>query len=402
MARQARGVGVRVQTPEEAANAEVGEAWGLPVPQNGIAQMQREPPEDGESIEETATDRVARMLSSAGQDDRAIVRLYRVTGPNKYAWCDDYSPGDFEAGGFAMIRRKWGVGEYQVRLYGVRPGTNYTAIRAKENITIAETIEAPPPVASAVPNELARVLETMAAQQAALLQALTTRPAAPDPMAQMRDMLGLMTAMRGAMGLDAQASKSGVSEALAIVRELREASSELNPPDDADNPVGALTRMLPSVIDMVKTGMAQQGAQAPQFPVVELPSALTAAPVSSPVTTHFEDDQPQPESVDKMSITTLRMHLAVLIDMASKNMPAAEAAESVYNKAPDEVLDMLGYPGWLDLLGKFESGVLPYREWFTNVAAIVAEIIKEESERGDDGEGPETEPGVHRPEGAQS
>lgn len=393
MARQARNVGVRVATPEEEANARAGESWGLPVAQTG-AMHQLPASIDDEEIEETAADRVARMLSSSGDDDTARVSLYRMIGPRKYGWCDDYSPAEFEAGGLGMVRKKWGVGEFEIRLYAKRPGTNLFAIRAREMVTLVESQDVTTgAVPAQVPNELARVLETMAAQQAALLQALTARPAAPDPMTQMRDMLGLMTSMRGAMGLDVQAPKSGVSEALAIVRELREASSELNPPDDADNPVGALTRMLPSVLDMVKTGMAQQGAQVPQFPVVELPPALSAAPVSSPVTLHSQPEQQQPEN-DPMNATLLRMHLAALLDMAEKKVSPANAAETVFAEAPEEVLDMLAYAGWLDLLGKFEPKVLLHRDWFTSVAAIVAEIIKEEFDRTDD-EGPETAPAVH-------
>lgn len=372
------------------------EAWQLEV-----QRRQQEAP-DEEPIEETAADRVQRMLSSSGDDDTARVSLYRLPAPRKYEWCDDYSPAEFEAGGLAMIRKKWGPGSYEIRLYGKRPGTTLFSIRAKEIITIVQSSE-PTPGGHAMPSELTALLATLAQQQQqqaetqrAMLEAITNRPVI-DPMAQMTQMLQMMALMRQATGAN-EAPKNNLKEIVEAMREMREVSKEFGPQGDKEES-DPLMAMLPGVLDLVKASAQRPVPQAVEFPPVALPA---------PVEQHQTEERAPDETVnpvednDPMSITTLRLHLAVLLDMASKHTVPAEAAEVVYSKAPDEILDMLSYPGWFDLLVRFEPSAAPHKVWLENVSAIVVQIMKEESETiSEDESGPETVPAVHR-EGVQS
>ena len=189
------------KNPDARATAEAAFEWRAPV--NGAGTESAPPDDDGQLIdyEETAVDRVARMLDSLSKDDRASVKLYRVMpGTAKREWCKDYTPADFEAGGLAMIRKEWGAGQYEIRLYGSHPATGNFGVIARDTINIAEsmnqTVAAP-----AVNNELAQVLKSMQDQQAALIEAIKQRP---DPMQGMKETLGLMVMMREAMGISNQ------------------------------------------------------------------------------------------------------------------------------------------------------------------------------------------------------
>ncbi len=135
--------------------------WGVPV--NGAAH-DAVPLEDDEA-EETPADRVRAVLDMVRDSERAEVKLFRVTGPNQYGWCEDYSIEQFEAGGFGMIRDNWGPGEYEIRLYSVHPVHNRFMVRAKPRIKIEANPNAKPaaPAAPAVDPAMREMLAQMAA-----------------------------------------------------------------------------------------------------------------------------------------------------------------------------------------------------------------------------------------------
>lgn len=357
------------------------DAWQLEIAKNNNEHVDDSDEPESPQLEESATDRLARMLSSVEGDDKAVVKLWRVIAPMKYAWCEDYSPLEFESVGFAGIRRKWGKGEYQVRLYSTR--NKQTSIRAQQNVTIMEALENDAPIhipAPAVPAELTQLLALMAQQQqqmaqsqAALLQAVTARPEAPDPTTQMKEMLGLLVLMRQATGADSQ-PKSNIAEIVAAVRELRSVSEEINPPKDSGDP---MMDMLPGVLDLVKTGMAQRQMDSPSsaaVPIVMLPPALADEP-------HPNQPQPQPQPQphpEGESMHPMQMQFMILLDMAKRKHPTEKAAAHVYAKAPDEVIEMLAYEHWFDLLARVAPDAVPYREWFEAVGKKVNEMLESE------------------------
>lgn len=365
--------------------------WRVQVPPSGAVQ----PPlfDDDEPPEESPVDRVFAVLETARTAERATVKLYRVGAkPGQYAWCDDYTIEEFEAGGFAMIREKWGPGEYEIRLYAIRPTDGRFGVLSKPRITIeagiiAQQYQIAPPAPPAVDPAMREMLAQMANTQAAMLQALTQRP---DPMANMQQMLTLAASFKQAFG-SGESSKSTITEIVGAIRELKGAATELIPDkpgdDDSDNPM----KLLPSVLDLVGKFAPQpvQQAQpaAPFFPPVALPPALAVNPapaapetVSLPVTqtapAQSTNDAPSDDEMNALQLVLFRGYLSKLCAMsAAGNVEAA--AEFALQKLPDEAFDVLEMPNWFELLAQFYPGAAQHREWLDKVRARVLQLANE-------------------------
>lgn len=367
--------------------------WRLQVQSTGVTA----PPEtDDEPLEESAVDRVFSVLETARTAERATVKLYRVGAkPGQFAWCDDYTVEEFEAGGFAMIREKWGPGEYEIRLYAIRPTDGRFGVLSKPRITIEAGIDAQrnpiAPPAPTVDPAMREMLAQMAANQAAMLQALTNRP---DPMANMQQMLSLAASFKQAFG-GGESSKSTITEIVGAIRELKGAASELVPEKsgadaDDDSPM----KLLPSVLDLVGRFAPQAGAQSlPMpagspglvFPPVTLPPSIASNPVapvdsavSSPVTQSHQvsNDVPNDEEMNAIQIVLFRGYLGKLCGMSAGGN-VEEAASFVVDKMPNEAIDVLELPNWFEMLAQFYPGAASHREWLEKVRVRVLQIINE-------------------------
>ncbi len=354
-----------------------GEHWQNPA--NGHAVMAL--PDDDPAEEETAADRVAAMLQGARGDARAVVKIFREPERGKQQiWCDDIAPEDFESGGFAMMRRRWGPGDYVVRLYGTRPGKGGTldgfGIIAAQHVTIAaDAGDASAPAAQGVPTGLAQVLENMAQTQARMLEAITNRPQV-DQLAQMGTLLGLMTQMREAMGLGGASrgpAPKTILEQLQELKAVKELLPELGADAKSDEPADPLLAMLPGLVDLIKT--QQAGAAAQPMPAVTMPPSIAHAPIpatNEPPAPQEGADMPIIED-PQQAIAALQKHLRNLVKLAAANVDPELGADMVYDHLPDELVDGLAAENWFDLLSGFEPAVTPHREWFTKVRDIAVQ-----------------------------
>lgn len=370
------------------------EEWRLQVPPKTGAML---PPDfDGDEVpEESPVDRVFAVLETARTAERATVKLYRVgTKPGQYSWCDDYTIEEFEAGGFAMIREKWGPGEYEIRLYAIRPTDGRFGVLSKPRITIEAGLDAQrnpiaPPAPPAVDPAMREMLAQMAQSQQAMLQALTNRP---DPMAQIQNVIALAGAMRQAFG-GGESSKSTITEIVGAIRELKGAANELVPGAAEEKEPSPLS-MLPQVLDVVgkfAPAFAQQNAQpvaaqpVPHFPPVALPPAIAGNPtpavdpaVSSPVAQPAQgpSDVPSDDEMNAIQIVLFRGYLSKLCAMSAAGN-VEEAASYVVDKMPNEAIDVLEMPNWFEMLAQFYPGAAPHREWLDKVRARVLQMMNE-------------------------
>ena len=361
-------------------NAQTGEARLLPVglhpddqPLTDAAQ-QLVPVEP--DIEETATDRVSAMLAQASGYDRAELNVYRmVNGAREY--CRKFRPDEFEDGSFDMLREMFGPGEYELRLYSTDPVTRKFSVR---NLTRIKISDVKTPARAELPSGLSQVLTTIAQGQQQMLQALVDIKQAPpkDPMEEMTRMLGMMTAMREAMGLNQQPQgreKSSIGEIVSAIRELRGAAEELTP--QAEKEPESLMGMLPKVLELVKTGQQAQQGMDPGLGGM-MPQA-DPGPVLSPVTLPASMMQTQPED-EPVKITTafkLRAYLKALVDMAKAKDPVPKAAQFVYEKLPDDLLDMMELPAWYDMLASVAPEVRDHREYITQVRNAALALLNQ-------------------------
>lgn len=344
-----------------------------------------------EVFEDTAENRIQAMMEQA-RDTGSILRLYRVERNNKLSWIEDFSPSEWEEGGERMVRESYGPGDYEVRLWqkGVR-----APLRGKLQMHIAGPRVTAPPAPTTDPN-LAQILASIAENQRTMLQAITERPPQPDPTVEMTKMLNLMVTMRQAMGVDQQQPRSQIGEIVAAIRELREASEEIAPPKEAEGLMG----QLPRVLDLVQSGMQAQAQQPPQpqsmlpIPPIALPESIAQAPVPSPSPQPglqlVPDLKPTPTESPKeaavfnpLSILQLRAYLKTLLKMAEKDEPVAKAATFVYDKAPDEILDIMALDSWQELLEEVAPEAKQHRDYLQRVRDAAMAMFDEDDAQAD-------------------
>lgn len=364
-------------------NASTGEQrvvpQGLHPAQQPLAEVVRLEPE--EEPDESAADRVATLLRRAADDGASQLRVYRKR-QGHLDWCDTYTPEQFEEGDLPMLRDTWGPGDYELRLYGKHPVTGKYGIVAKTSVTIAQALKTAPELRR--DDGLAQVLATIAEGQRAMLQALTERPQAKDPTEEMTKMLGLMVTMRQAMGIDAQ-PRSQITEIVSAIRELREASEEINPDKE---PPDSLLGALPQVLDVVKAGMAQQQPQAQPMPLVELPPSMASAPTPQPEPVYQAVQQPQPnqeqEVFNPLVLIQLKAYLKTLLNMAQTKKAIEAGAKFVYDKMPDEIVELMTLDNWFELLLEVAPECKSHKEWLTQVRDQALAMFDQVDEGDDD------------------
>ena len=359
------------------------------------AAQQYLPAEIPEEIEETATDRVASMLAGINGLERSELKVYKLN-QGSLEYCQGFKPEQFEEGNFDLLRDRFGHGEFELRLYATHPQTRKFGIRSKLRVKMSEVNKAA--VSDTLPSGLAQVLGTIAQGQERMLDALVQMKQAPqkDPMEEMTKMLSMMTMMRQAMGMDNQSrAGSSISEIVGAIRELRSAADEVAPQREEPETMMA---MLPKVLDIVSAGMNKGQAQ-PQpepeqhFEPVQLPPSFAQAqPHPQPQPQPQPEPQPQPaqqtgenDMANPLVIIKLKAYLKTLTDMAIDATPIEKAADFVYDKLPDDLIEIMLLDNWFELLSGFAPAVKPHEAWLRKVrdAAMAMFEIEDEAEPED-------------------
>ena len=328
--------------------------------------------------EETATDRVAALLQIAGGADRAEIKVYRMNA-GQMEYCQGFKPTEFEDGNFDMLRDRFGAGEYQIRLYAEHPIHKKMGVRNSVKIKIAENRM--DTTTGGLGNGMAQVLQTIAQGQQQMLEALVSIKQAPpkDSMEEMGKMLTMMATMREAMGMNQPQGreKSSIGEIVSAIRELRGAADEIAPQDKEPD---GLMSVLPKMLELVSKGQESQQAsqQMAQFPPVQLPPSFQAPAQPEPQ----EQPQAQPvtqEESDMKMFTAIKLksYLKTLIDLAVKKTPVTTAAEFVYEKIPDELIEIMALENWFDLLSFVAPDVKDHKEWLQQVRDTALAMFEE-------------------------
>lgn len=354
-----------------------GDNWHMPTGSD-LATLNDEDEVAPEEAPQTPADRVISMLAEVENDERAYVKVSRVL-QGKPSWCDDYSAATFEAGGYKMIREQWGPGEYQVILYGTIPGTKRFTIRTRATVQIEAPLKSAVPVAPQ--SELGTLVQQLAANQQEMMRVLTERPASPDPMLQMTGMLSMMKLMREAMGIGGETKpQNGLKDIVEAIKQLREVSEEINPSAVPDTPMAMVSKMLP----LIQAGLQQRQLPAPVAPIAApapAPVALAAPPVSiAPVSA-----PPQPNDKPPMNIAEQKGYLATLVAMSKAKMPTSEAAEFIYQKLHDDLIEALHRDDWFELLSNIMGDLSAEKEWLTTTRNEALALFGEPEEDGVDG-----------------
>jgi hypothetical protein len=357
------------------------------------AAQQYLPAEIPEEIEETATDRVASMLAGINGLERSELKVYKIN-QGTLEYCQGFKPEVFEEGNFDLLRDRFGAGEFELRLYANHPQTRKFGIRSKLRVKMSEINRAA--VDNHLPSGLAQVLGTIASGQERMLDALVQMKQQPqkDPMEEMTKMLGMMSMMRQAMGMDNQPrAGSSIGEIVDAIRELRSAADEVSPQREEPE---SMMAMLPKVLDIVSAGMGKGQAQPePQeIAQVQLPESfyqpqpqqssdpVPQAPAAPPPQPVIQDQQPQTEDeVNHLKyIFKLRAYLSALVDFAVKLAPAETAAQFVVDKLPDELIEIMELPNWFEQLSHVAPEVKKHEEYLRKVRDLALSMIDYDDE----------------------
>lgn len=402
---------------KRAADVDV-ETWGAtPASAGAVA-----PQADESMIEQSPIERVMVALQdSVEPGKRTRLQLYRLVPdtpgkPMREEWCTDLTPDEFEAGGLGAIRDTWGPGGYVAHLMGYKRGSPYFTRVASPRFSIA-----PLPGAGARPSEssgalagIESAMRSMAESQARLIEALAESRAAPavNPVAQMQETLGLMTAMREAMGLNNQQAprqeKSSIGEIVEAIRELKEVSSLVNPDSPSDKTdIERLIEMGTPLLGMVQQAMqsrpqtpsqSQQVFEAPQLRVPKQfgessdvsgvqSNEISGTASNEVVHVKAEVSQtPQTQSpisgieqqTQEIILNELQMHLKTLVSMAEKGESIEKGAELVYDKLPDDWIELLHMEIWWSALSTAAPNVVNHAEWFKQVRDQVVKMFAED------------------------
>ena len=334
---------------------------------------------EDEPMEETAVDRIAAMLRVAGDSERADLKVYRIK-EGTLQFCASYKPESFENGDFEMIRKRFGPGEYEIRLYATDPATRRFGVKTRTRLSIAEDHQTQEAEAG-VPNAMAQMLGAIADGQRQMLDALVAMKQLPpkDPMEDMSKMLSMMSLMREAMGLNGGSQqKSSIGEIVDAIKELRAASEIIEDKQEEDSTM----KMLPQVLELVKAGVISQPQQpqpmAAMIPPVQLPPDMAAH-----IQPQIQGTQAMPDHTSEAG-AELRELLTRLCRMKDENKTVEEAAQFVYDYMPDEIVEIMFSSVWLMVL-KAVANVDGYEDWLARVRpAAMALFETQEDDAQDD------------------
>lgn len=374
-----------IQLPKtEVDTIEMPDGWRM------VAGQPTPPSDETEDLEDepemSPADRVAEMLRHGNGEDRAVVKLYRISANKGEEFCSEYQPEEFEKIGLDGVREQWGHGQFAVRLYGTAPGSKKFARRASIIINIAEIKTSA--LAPQQNNDLARVFESIQKNQEMMLKALTEKPAPVDPMANMMQMMQMMTMMREAMGMNAQPQqKSSISELVDAMREMKAAKSLFEGGDDEDK--DSLTAMLPQVLDVIKTGMNRQPEPIPPntpFPPVYIPDSIKSSPVQQPETTG------ENEMINPLVIARLMKDKAVIEKAIAEKAASIDVANWIVDKASNELVQVLTDEQWFETLKAVVPDCVTHEVWLKETREHVIKMLRDDGYFGDSLDDDDTPP----------
>lgn len=346
------------------------------------AQVQQaQETETEEQAEETPFERISGLLNLASGEEKCFIQCYRL---NKGAleYCKRYQPNELEDQSFDIIRDDFGPGDYELRLYASDPRTNRWLLRKRTRVQMAEAPKKPDQ--AALPSGLSQVLSTIAQGQQQMLDALVQMKQTPqrDPMEEMTKMLSMMSLMREAMGINQvqPGARSSIGEIVEAIKELRGAAAEVMPEKEESND---LMGMLPKVLDLVTASQAQQAAQPTEMaPMHQVDTGAVLSTVTLPPAFQTAAQPQDSEDMNPLTLLKLRGYLKTLVGYAERSAPVAEAAQFVYDKLPDDLIDMMELPTWFELLGAVAPEVKPHEAYLTKVRDQALTMFSEDENAG--------------------
>jgi hypothetical protein len=126
---------------------------------------------------------------------------------------------------------------------------------------------------------------------------------------------------------------------------------------------------------------AQQAPQAVQIqPMYQDGNAGVLSPVTMPPAFQtLQADQPdQDDDMNPLTAFKLRGYLKNLVAYAQRNAPIEEAAQYVYEKIPDELIDIMELSSWFTVLSAVASEVKPHQDYLQKVRDAALALLNQD------------------------
>lgn len=323
--------------------------------------------EDEDEDEEISAAERVRAVMGSNAADGARVSIYRRDPRTKSrAFCIDYTPDQFIEGGMSLVQSDLGPGSYEWRMFGRQGSLG----RGVFEIAATAKISSNPVQTETAPSSIERVLESIAQNQAMLLQALQNKP---DPQAQMMQSLEMLRVMREAMGSPAPAvSASGAPptllEQLQTLRELKKFMNEEKEDGSGADPENPLS-MLGPLLDVVKTSM--QARTVETLPMVSAPASLQGPKAAPAQSAEPEDDE-----------AAMRAIITTLVDMAAAGQTPEQGGDFLWRYLPDSAISFVRQPAVVSTLCTMQPMLKPHTDWLEKARLVCVRLLNENKPAG--------------------
>ena len=320
---------------------------------------------------------LTQTLAQIGDDEsNAKVYVYKIDPKTqKDVFAFETSPAEFAMGGLTEIGKRYGGGDYRVRVYA------NGRVLTHKRIAIMEQKETP----VTAPGIGADLPALFAQQQAAMLDgfrmlAESLKPAPQPPAPSMMDQLQVFAQLQGIMGGNHKQSGPDFGQMLDVLKQGMEMGRSGGEQSMLDVLMRGIETFGPVITEAVKAG-AQNPALIQQAHAMPQNQAAIAAPV--PV---VQSQQSQNE--DEMGILQnqiLKQSIGFLVKQAQAGNDPDTYANMVLDQMDENILsEFVNRSDWLDFLAQYNVGVKEPANaaWFAELRGLLIAYLTENADSG--------------------
>lgn len=336
------------------------------------AQTEFDPGNIGSDISDDLA--LANTLAQIGEDEsNAKVFVYKIDKATKLeAFAFETSPAEFATGGLTEIGKRYGGGEYRIRVYADG------RILTHKRIAIMEQKEMPQ---SAPVNIAADLQGLFAQQQSAMLEgfkmlAESLKPAPQPPAPTMLEQMETFARLQSLMGGNQRQPGPDFGQLLDILKQGMEMGRGAGEQSMLDVLMRGIETFGPAITEAVKTGAVNQPA-----PMMHAPAPAIAAPVPAIQTA-------APTNEDEMGIlrnAMLKQAINFLVKQAEAGNDPDTYANMVLDQMDENALkDFVNRPDWLEFLAQFNPAVkVPENQaWFADLRILLIAYLTPDEDSG--------------------
>jgi len=327
---------------------------------------------------------LTQTLAQIGDDEsNAKVYVYKIDPKTKSdVFAFETSPAEFATGGLTEIGKRYGGGDYRVRVYA------NGRVLTHKRIAIMEQKETP----ATAPGIGADLPALFAQQQAAMLDgfrmlAESLKPAPQPPAPSMVEQLETFARLQSLMGGNQKQSGPDFSQMLDVLKQGMEMGRSGGEQSMLDVLMRGIETFGPVITEAVKAGaqnpaLMQQAAQVPQI-THQNPQAQAQAMLVSETQT-----QTAMQNEDEMNILQnqiLKQSIGFLVKQAQAGNDPDTYANMVLDQMDEKTLtEFVNRPDWLDFLAQYNPGVKEPANaaWFGELRVILVAYLTENEESG--------------------